>query len=60
VSRKESWETIFWLRLGIATEILSKEEVAEIEKWDAQPVLSPAQSSPQPELPTAQDRGSLR
>ncbi|HYR43346.1 MAG TPA: aldo/keto reductase [Terriglobia bacterium] len=39
---------------------LSKEEVAEIEKWDAQPVLSPAQSSPQPELPTAQDRGSLR
>jgi len=28
ISRKESWETIFWLRLGIAAGVFSKEEVA--------------------------------
>ena len=28
VSRKESWETIFWLRLAIATQIVTKDEVA--------------------------------
>ena len=28
VSRKESWETIFWLQLGIASGVFSKEEVA--------------------------------
>ena len=28
ISRKESWETIFWLRLGIATSIIPKDEVA--------------------------------
>ena len=28
VSRKESWETIFWLRLAIATSIVTKEAVA--------------------------------
>src|SRR5713226_7512398 len=27
VSRKESWETIFWLRLAIATQIVTKDEV---------------------------------
>jgi four helix bundle protein len=28
VSRKESWETIFWLRLAIATGVVTKDEVA--------------------------------
>jgi len=28
ISRKESWETIYWLRLAIASSIVSKEEVA--------------------------------
>ena len=28
ISRKESWETIFWLRLAIATSIVTKEAVA--------------------------------
>ena len=28
VSRKESWETIFWLRLAIATQVVTKDEVA--------------------------------
>jgi four helix bundle protein len=28
VSRKESWETIYWLQLGIASSVVSKEEVA--------------------------------
>src|SRR5206468_751535 len=28
VSRKESWETIYWLQLGIASSVMSKEEVA--------------------------------
>jgi four helix bundle protein len=28
VSRKESWETIFWLRLGIEASIIPKDEVA--------------------------------
>ena len=28
VSRKESWETIFWLRLAIATSVATKDEVA--------------------------------
>jgi len=46
-------------QIATAAELhLSKEEVAEIEKWHPQLAFSPAQSSPQPELPTAQDRGS--
>ena len=28
ISRKESWETIFWLRLAIATSIVTKQAVA--------------------------------
>src|SRR3982750_2403429 len=28
ISRKESWETIFWLRLAVATSIVTKEAVA--------------------------------
>ena len=28
ISRKESWETIYWLRLAIATSIVTKEAVA--------------------------------
>jgi four helix bundle protein len=28
ISRKESWETIFWLRLAIATSIVTKDAVA--------------------------------
>src|SRR6266545_2802327 len=28
ISRKESWETIFWLRLAIATAVVTKSEVA--------------------------------
>ena len=28
IARKESWETIFWLRLAIASSIVTKEEVA--------------------------------
>ena len=28
ISRKESWETIYWLRLAIASSIVSKEDVA--------------------------------
>src|SRR4030095_3473255 len=28
ISRKESWETIFWLRLAVATSLVTKEEVA--------------------------------
>ena len=28
VCRKESWETIFWLRLAVASEITTKEEAA--------------------------------
>jgi four helix bundle protein len=28
VSRKESWETIFWLRLSIATSVTTKDQVA--------------------------------
>ena len=28
ISRKESWETIFWLQLGIASGVFSKDEVA--------------------------------
>ena len=28
VSRKESWETIYWLRLAIASSVVSKEDVA--------------------------------
>jgi hypothetical protein len=28
ISRKESWEAIFWLRLAIATNVVTKEEVA--------------------------------
>jgi four helix bundle protein len=28
ISRKESWETIFWLRLAVATSVVTKEEVA--------------------------------
>jgi four helix bundle protein len=28
VSRKESWETIYWLQLGIASSVMSNEEVA--------------------------------
>jgi four helix bundle protein len=28
IARKESWETIYWLRLAIATSITTKDEVA--------------------------------
>ena len=28
IARKESWETIFWLKLAIATNVTTKEEVA--------------------------------
>ena len=28
ISRKESWETLFWLQLGIASDVFSKDEVA--------------------------------
>ena len=28
VARKESWETIYWLKLAIATSIVAKDEVA--------------------------------
>jgi four helix bundle protein len=28
VARKESWETIFWLKLAVATEVVSKERIA--------------------------------
>jgi four helix bundle protein len=28
IARKESWETIFWLKLAIATSVATKEEVA--------------------------------
>jgi four helix bundle protein len=28
VARKESWETIYWLKLAIATSVTTKEEVA--------------------------------
>jgi four helix bundle protein len=28
VARKESWETIFWLRLAIATQVVTTDEVA--------------------------------
>jgi len=28
ISRKESWETIFWLKLAIATSVVTKEAVA--------------------------------
>ena len=28
IARKESWETIFWLQLAIASDIVKKEEVA--------------------------------
>ena len=28
ISRKESWETIFWLKLAVATSVITKEEVA--------------------------------
>ena len=27
VSRKESWETLFWLRLGIASQVVTKQEI---------------------------------
>ena len=30
IARKESWETIYWLQLAIATSIATKDEVA----WD--------------------------
>ena len=28
IARKESWETIFWLKLAVATSVATKEEVA--------------------------------
>jgi len=28
IARKESWETIFWLQLAIATSVVTKEDVA--------------------------------
>ena len=28
IARKESWETIFWLKLAIATAVVSKEQIA--------------------------------
>jgi len=28
VARKESWETIFWLRLAVATSVVSKDQIA--------------------------------
>src|SRR5262249_37685186 len=28
IARKESWETIFWLRLAIASDVVAKEDVA--------------------------------
>jgi four helix bundle protein len=28
IARKESWETIFWLQLAVASEIVTKDEVA--------------------------------
>ena len=28
IARKESWETIFWLKLAIATDVTTKEEIA--------------------------------
>jgi four helix bundle protein len=28
IARKESWETIFWLQLAIATSVVTKEEVS--------------------------------
>jgi len=28
IARKESWETIYWLKLAIATSVTTKDEVA--------------------------------
>jgi len=28
IARKESWETIYWLQLAVATNVATKEEVA--------------------------------
>jgi four helix bundle protein len=28
IARKESWESIYWLRLAIATDVITKQEVA--------------------------------
>jgi hypothetical protein len=35
VSRKESWETIFWLRLAIATDVVTKEQVYWVRRGAA-------------------------
>jgi four helix bundle protein len=52
VSRKETWESIFWLRLAIATNVTMKEEVAweldEAQQLKAMitQAIKTAQSSP--------------
>src|SRR5438093_1362387 len=47
VSRKESWETIFWLRLAIATSVSTKEAVAsELDQSQPMPIPSAVGISP--------------
>jgi four helix bundle protein len=44
IARKESWETIYWLKLAIATSVTTKHEVAwELdEAWQLRAMITAA------------------